>query len=516
MFERNEPEEPGEGGVAELETDGARRTQAVWERAQARAREELGAAAVSSWLAGLRPVASDDERLIFRAPSKFVRDWVTSHYGDCLLRLWNDATLPQADEGEDGASGAVKHKQSLLLRVAPGVLEEGESNLAPGSGNAVNGGFGGGVGGGVGRSAAAGGANGLEEGGERGHSGSPLDERFTFENFVVGKSNELAYTAARRIAEEARASSSFNPLFLYGGVGLGKTHLMHAIAWEARRRYPRRACIYLSAEKFMYQFVRALRFRDTMAFKEQFRQVDILMVDDIQFIAGKESTQEEFFHTFNALIDQNHQIVISADRSPSDLEGIEERIRSRLGGGLVADIHPTDYELRLGILHMKMEEAVKRHNAPKIPAEVLEFLAENIVSNVREMEGALKRVLAYSNFSHRPASIAGTQDILRDLLRANARKVTIDEIQRQVAEHYHIRIADMLSPSRTRAIARPRQVAMYLAKELTICSLPEIGRKFGGRDHTTVLHATRQISQRRAREPELEEDLRLLKRKIND
>ena len=507
MFERNEPEEPGEGVAADLETDGTRGTQAVWERTQARAREELGAAAVSSWLAGLRPVASDDERLIFRAPSKFVRDWVTSHYGDCLLRLWNDATLPEGEEGENGSGGAMTHKQSLLLRVTPGLQETGEEegNLAPESGNGVNGGVGG--------SAAA---SGLEEGMERSHSGSPLDERFTFENFVVGKSNELAYTAARRIAEEARASSSFNPLFLYGGVGLGKTHLMHAIAWEARRRYPRRACIYLSAEKFMYQFVRALRFRDTMAFKEQFRQVDILMVDDIQFIAGKESTQEEFFHTFNALIDQNHQIVISADRSPSDLEGIEERIRSRLGGGLVADIHPTDYELRLGILHMKMEEAVKRHNAPKIPAEVLEFLAENIVSNVREMEGALKRVLAYTNFSHRPASIAGTQDILRDLLRANARKVTIDEIQRQVAEHYHIRIADMLSPSRTRTIARPRQVAMYLAKELTICSLPEIGRKFGGRDHTTVLHATRQISQRRAREPELEEDLRLLKRKIND
>ena len=351
---------------------------------------------------------------------------------------------------------------------------------------------------------------------ERNETGSPLDERFTFENFVVGKSNELAYAAAQRIAAEDKANSSFNPLFLYGGVGLGKTHLMHAIAWETKRKYPQRKCIYLSAEKFMYQFVRALRFRDTMAFKEQFRKVDILMVDDIQFIAGKESTQEEFFHTFNALIDQNHQIVISADRSPSDLHGIEERIRSRLGGGLVADIHPTDYELRLGILHMKMDEAVHRHGAAKIPGEVLEFLAQHIVSNVREMEGALKRVMAYTDFSHRPASIASVQDVLRDLLRANARKVTIDAIQRQVAEHYHIRISDMLSARRSRNVARPRQIAMYLAKELTTRSLPEIGRKFGGRDHTTVLHATRKIAQQRDRDADLAEDLELLRRKLND
>ena len=513
MFDKGEQDEPAAAprtGCAAGDDGGML---AVWERAQARIRDELGGAVFESWIAGLQPVESGDDRLIFRVSSLFVRDWVSTHYGDCLLRNWNDSAALNAGNGADADNGSGGGKRRLFLQTPPahaaGLKPAGLKSAALGED----------VGGnaqkmtGIARIH----ANGAEDKGNgQDESGSPLDERFTFENFVVGKSNELAYTAARRIAEEVRASSSFNPLFLYGGVGLGKTHLMHAIAWEAQRKYPRRACIYLSAEKFMYQFVRALRFRDTMAFKEQFRKVDILMVDDIQFIAGKESTQEEFFHTFNALIDQNHQIVISADRSPSDLHGIEERIRSRLGGGLVADIHPTDYELRLGILHMKMDEAMHRHNAPQIPREVLEFLARHIVSNVREMEGALKRVMAYTNFSHRPASVASTQDILRDLLRANARKVTIDEIQRQVAEHYHIRISDMLSPSRARASTRPRQVAMHLAKQLTTFSLPEIGRKFGGRDHTTVLHATRKIAQERVKDPGLDEDLELLRRKLSD
>ena len=491
MFDKGETEvaqtvaKPYPGAASNIDGD----MQAAWERTQTRLCQELGQAAFNSWLSKLQPVESGDDRLVLRVPTTFIRDWVSTHYGDSLLRIWNDCAAAEADQTGNGRHCRDMRRQRLLLQVVHTQRQQTEDAES---------------------------ADDAEWEGTQGKGGSPLDERFTFENFVVGKSNEMAYAAARRVAEEAHANSSFNPLFLYGGVGLGKTHLMHAIAWEARRRYPQRQCIYLSAEKFMYQFVQALRFHDTMAFKEQFRKVDILMVDDIQFIAGKESTQEEFFHTFNALIDQNHQIVISADRSPSDLHGIESRIRSRLGGGLVADIHPTDYELRLGILHMKMDEAMHhRQNAPKIPREVLEFLAKHIVSNVREMEGALKRVMAYSDFSHRPASVASVQDILRDLLRANARKVTIEEIQRQVAEHYHIRISDMLSPSRTRASTRPRQVAMYLAKELTTRSLPEIGRKFGGRDHTTVLHATRKIAQNRAQDPDLEEDLELLQRRLN-
>jgi chromosomal replication initiator protein len=337
--------------------------------------------------------------------------------------------------------------------------------------------------------------------------GAPLDPRFTFDNFVIGKPNEFATAAARRVAEEAKVP--FNPLFLYGGVGLGKTHLMHAIAWEIRKRHPQRRVVYLSAEMFMYRFIRALRFKDMMAFKEQFRSVDVLMIDDVQFISGKDSTQEEFFHTFNALVDQNRQIVLSADKSPADLEGIEDRVRSRLGWGLVADIHPTTYELRLGILQTKAEKM-----GLQVPPKVLEFLAHKITSNVRELEGALNRIAAHATLVGRPITFESAQDVLHDLLRANDRRVTIEEIQKRVAEHYSIRLADMHSPRRARLVARPRQVAMYLAKQLTSRSLPEIGRKFGGRDHTTVMHAVKKIEELRATDSSFAEDIELLRRML--
>jgi len=334
-----------------------------------------------------------------------------------------------------------------------------------------------------------------------------LDPRFTFESFVVGKTNELAYAAARRVAEAERVP--FNPLFLYGGVGLGKTHLMNAIAWHIRQRSPEKRVIYLSAEKFMYQFVRALRTKDTMAFKEEFRSVDVLMIDDVQFIGGREATQEEFFHTFNALVDQNRQVVISADKSPSDLEGVEERMRSRLGWGLVADIHPTTYELRLSILQSKAEGA-----GAEIPEKVLEFLAHKVTSNVRELEGALNRIIAHMQLVGRAPTLESTQELLHDLLRANDRKITIDEIQRKVSEHYNIRVSDMSSSRRARAVARPRQVAMYLCKQLTSRSLPEIGRKFGGRDHTTVMHAVRKVDELRSTDSGFSEDVDLLRRML--
>ena len=302
----------------------------------------------------------------------------------------------------------------------------------------------------------------------------------------------------------------FNPLFIYGGVGLGKTHLMHGIAWEIRRRDPTRRVIYLSAEKFMYQFIRALRFKDTMAFKEQFRSVDVLMIDDVQFISGKGSTQEEFFHTFNALVDQNRQLVITGDRSPSGLDGMEERLRSRLGCGLVADIHPTDYELRLGILESKLEQL----GAQTTPRRVLEFLAHRITSNIRELEGALNRVVAHATLVGRPVTLETTQELLQDLLRANDRRISIEEIQKRVAEHFNIRVSDMHSARRARAVARPRQVAMYLAKQLTSRSLPEIGRKFGGRDHTTVMHAVKKVEQLSKSDAGFAEDVELLRRMI--
>ena len=336
---------------------------------------------------------------------------------------------------------------------------------------------------------------------------APLDRRCTFEQFVVGKPNEFAYAASRRVAEAAK--SPFNPLFLYGGVGLGKTHLMHAIAWHIRERTPKRTVIYLSAEKFMYRFIRALREQNTVDFKDQFRSVDVLMIDDVQFISGKDSTQEEFFHTFNSLVDQGRQIVISADKSPSDLEGMEERLISRLNCGLVADIHATTYELRLGILQSKAEQL-----AVKMPQKVLEFLAHKITANVRELEGGLNRVVAHAQLVGSDITLETTQEVLHDLLRANDRRVTIEEIQKRVAAHFNIRVSDMHSARRARSVARPRQVAMYLAKQLTARSLPEIGRKFGGRDHTTVMHAVKKVEELSEHDSSFAEDVELLRRML--
>ena len=340
--------------------------------------------------------------------------------------------------------------------------------------------------------------------------GATLDARFTFDSFVVGKPNELAHAAARRVAEGGPVS--FNPLFLYGGVGLGKTHLMHAIAHELQARQPHLRVLFLSAEQFMYRFVQALRERQIMDFKEIFRSVDVLMVDDVQFIAGKDSTQEEFFHTFNALVDQNKQIVISADRAPGEIKDLEERIKSRLQCGLVVDLHPTDYELRLGILQQKAEYYRQQYKGLMISNGVLEFLAHRITTNVRVLEGALTRLFAFASLVGREITLELAQDCLADILRASDRKLTIEEIQRKVAEHYNIRLSDMIGPKRLRNIARPRQVAMYLAKQLTPRSLPEIGRRFGGRDHTTIIHGVRKIEELMSTDSQLSDDLLLLRR----
>jgi chromosomal replication initiator protein len=340
--------------------------------------------------------------------------------------------------------------------------------------------------------------------------GAPLDARFTFDSFVVGKPNELAHAAARRVAEGGPVT--FNPLFLYGGVGLGKTHLMHAIAHELQARRPELKVLYLSAEQFMYRFIQALRDKQVMDFKQLFRSVDVLMVDDVQFIAGKDSTQEEFFHTFNALVDQNKQIVISADRAPGEIKDMEDRIKSRLQCGLVVDLHPTDYELRLGILQQKVDFYRGQYKGLQIAQGVLEFLAHRITTNVRVLEGALTRLFAFASLVGREITLELAQDCLADILRASDRKLTIEEIQRKVAEHYNVRLSDLIGPKRLRTIARPRQVAMYLAKQLTSRSLPEIGRRFGGRDHTTIMHGVRKIEELMTSDSQLADDLQLLKR----
>ncbi len=341
----------------------------------------------------------------------------------------------------------------------------------------------------------------------------PLDPRFTFEKFVVGKPNELAHAAARRVAEGGPVT--FNPLFLYGGVGLGKTHLMHAVAHEIRSRSPEKTVLYISAEQFMYRFISALKDRKMIDFKQLFRSVDVLMVDDVQFIAGKDSTQEEFFHTFNALVEARKQIIISADRAPGEIKDLEERIRTRLQCGLVVDLHPTDYELRVGILQTKAEMYAEQFPGLTIDDGVLEFLAHKITTNVRVLEGALNRLFAMASLVGKPITLEMTQDCLADLLKTSERRVTIDEIQRKVAEHFNIRLSDLIGPKRLRTFARPRQVAMWLAKELTSRSLPEIGRKFGGRDHTTVMHGVRRIKELSEQDPQLADELELLRRTLS-
>ncbi len=456
-----------------------------WQRVCARLRSEFGDAAYNSWLRPLKFERIDDGMVYLQAPTRFIRDWVLSHYGERIRAFW---------QVEDNAVREI----DLSVHPVAGRLQAGNA-----AGASVDGAHGTLPAAPIPAPIPAPSADPQSL-----RMGSSLDARYQFDSFVVGKSNELAYAAARRVADTAQIN--FNPLFLYGGVGLGKTHLMHAIAWHIRERDPGREVIYLSAERFMYQFVRALRDRETMAFKQVFRSADVLMIDDVQFFSRKDSTQEEFFHTFNELVDQNKQIVIAADRAPSDLEDVEERIRSRLGWGLVVDIHQTDFELRLGILEAKLARA----NVGDFPPKVLEFLAHRITSNIRELEGALNRLIAHSHLVGRPINLEMTQEALQDLLRANDRRVTIEEIQKKVAQHFNIRLADMHSARRARAVARPRQVAMYLAKQLTTRSLPEIGRKFGGRDHTTVMHAVKRIEELRQTDAALAEDIDLLRRML--
>ena len=439
----------------------------------------VGDTAYNNWLKQLTFLSVKDQTISFSVPTKFLRDWVVNNY---------------ADKIKNQCKNYIKNIEAIKFVVKPagGRVVPGTARIIKNTDNQWK--------------------NSLDIRSNQSSSpndfGAPLDPRFTFDNFVVGKPNELAFAASQRVAESEDVT--FNPLFLYGGVGLGKTHLMHAIGWKIKEKSPDRKVIYLSAEKFMYQFVRALRYKDTSAFKEQFRSIDILMIDDVQFISGKDNTQEEFFHTFNALIEQNRQIVISADKSPSDLDGVQERLKSRLGCGLVADIHPTTYELRLGIL---IEKAQKR--GVEIPSKVLEFLSHRIVSNVREMEGALNRLVAHATLVGTSITVETAQVVLQDLLKSNNRKITIEEIQKKVAEHFNIRLTDMHSPRRSRSVARPRQIAMYLAKSITSRSLPEIGRKFGGRDHTTVMHAVKKIEELKQEDNNFNEDIELLKRLID-
>ena len=455
-------------------------TQEKWGKLRENLLKIVGRSNYTNWIEPLEFHQLQDGVAVFHVPTNFIGNYVGQNFSDLILHEMNKAGV------------AV---QRLLFEVAASLVPRAapKPKAEP-------------------RAAAA--EKEKPQADTDTLTAAPLDPRFTFEQFVVGKPNELAHAAARRVSEGGPVT--FNPLVLYGGVGLGKTHLMHAIAWELRERAPELNVLYLSAEQFMYRFVQALRERKMMDFKQIFRSVDVLMVDDVQFIAGKDSTQEEFFHTFNALVDQNKQIIISADRAPGEIKDLEERVKSRLQCGLVVDLHPTDYELRLGILQSKIDTHRKTYPGLEIADGVLEFLAQRISTNVRVLEGALTRLFAFASLVGRQIDMELTQDCLADVLRASERKITVEEIQRKVSDYYNIRLSDIIGPKRLRSYARPRQVAMYLCKQLTSRSLPEIGRRFGGRDHTTVMHGVRRIEELKSSDGQIAEDVEILRRALED
>ncbi|MDP8913596.1 MAG: chromosomal replication initiator protein DnaA [Pseudomonadota bacterium] len=445
---------------------------AAWEQVRAGLRRDCGARTFDGWLRPITLGEFDHESatVALELPSQFMADWVQTHFADRLSLAWR-SLLPSVRQvviraGGDGARAPALSEIPARVEPEPPVAEQ------------------------------------------KGLYAAQLEPRYRFETFVVGKANEVAFNAARTLAGAEQVA--FNPLFIHGGTGRGKTHLLHAIGHEFRARRPGAKIIYMSAEKFMVEFVAALRANETIQFKQQLRSADLLMIDDVQFIAGKESTQEEFFHTMNEIISAGRRLVISSDRAPQDLDGIEPRILSRLSWGLVADINQADLELRLNIIIKKLETLPD----VKVPDEVVMFLAKRISSNVRELEGALNRIAAYATMSGRAIDLDFCGEVLANILRANQRRISIDEIQSRVSDHYRIRKAEMTSARRAREVARPRQVAMYLSKQLTPRSLPEIGRRFGGRDHTTVIHAVRQIEKLRAQDPELDSDIRLLTRQL--
>ena len=445
--------------------------EAAWEAIRQGLRRDLGARTFDGWLkpAEVGAFDADSGELAILMPSQFMADWVRSHFGDRLNLAWR-STLPLVREVRIvAAADAPKPAPLLVLEEIP---EAPEPALT------------------------------------RDPNAPHFDPRYRFETFIVGKANEVAATAARTLASTDKVA--FNPLFLHGGTGRGKTHLLHAIGQAFQATHPGARVVSMSAEKFMVEFVRAIRENDTIGFKGRLRSADLLLIDDVQFIAGKDSTQEEFFHTMNEIITAGRRLVITSDRPPQDLDGIAPRILSRLSWGLVADINPADYELRLNIIDAKLADL----HGVEMPRSVVEFLARRLTASIRELEGALNRIAAYAVMTSRTIDVAFVEEVLANVLRANQRRISIDEIQTQVAEHYRIRKAEMTSARRARDVARPRQVAMYLSKQLTPKSLPDIGRRFGGRDHTTVIHAVKQIEKLRACDPEIDAAVRLLTRQL--
>jgi chromosomal replication initiator protein len=463
----------------------------AWGRVKSRLRAELGEDVFASWFRGVELERLDEGCVHLTVATRFLRNWLRSHYYDFVLRLlrseWAEVERVEFRVRQP-LFGNEPPKE--LLRQKPRIAAPVEE--APPLPMPLRTGYG-------------------------GFEGSPLDPRLTFTTFLVGASNRLSHAAAQEVAGAfSTPQQLFNPLFVHGSVGLGKTHLLHAISWDVKQRKPEAQVLYLTAERFMSGFVQALRARDALAFKEKLRKIDILLIDDMEFLQGP-TIQQEFCHTLNSLIDGGRQVVVAADRAPTQLDKLDMRMRSRLGGGLVAEIGAMDYDLRHKILLKRAAEACAETRGLAVSDTVLGFLAERLTESGRELEGAVHRLRASFQLTDEPVTLEVAEQIVRDLMRgAEPRRVRIDDILRTVSKHYGVNRGDLLSGRRNRSIVRPRQIGMYLAKLLTSRSLPEIGRRFGNRDHTTVLHAIRKIEQLMNDDNQLREEVELLKRLLRD
>jgi chromosomal replication initiator protein len=468
--------------------------QESWSRVKGRLRVEVGDDVYSSWFARMDLEANEDGTVRLSVPTRFLKSWIQSHYAERVLACW------QAENAKVVRIELIVRSAVLRTAVVKPKLEQdvGAGDLR-------------GFGNGNGRPLLAGDASGHEALG-----GSPLDPRLTFESFVVGRSNTLAHAAAKQVAAGKRSDPvMFNPLYIHAGVGLGKTHLLQAITWNGNAVGERKV-LYLTAEKFMYGFVSALRTQTALAFKDALRGIGVLVIDDLQFLQGK-STQAEFCHTLNALIDAGRQVVIASDRPPSDLESLDDRVRSRLAGGLVVEMGSLGEELRFEILKARVMAARAHHPGFDVPLPVLAYIAKTVTHNGRDLEGALNRLLAHNKLTGHAVTLEMAEREVRDLIRPQEpKRVKIEDIQRVVARQYNVSRSDLLSSRRTANVVRPRQVAMYLAKTLTLRSLPEIGRRFGGRDHTTVLHAVRKIEGLVGNDMALAEEIEILKRQLQE
>ena len=466
-----------------------------WSRVKSRLRAEVGDDVYSSWFARMDLEAIEEGTVRLSVPTRFLKSWIQSHYAERVLACW------QAEQPDIVRVELIVRSAVLRSAVAK---PKAELEMGAGDGGRFNNN-------GNGRPLLVADATGHEALG-----GSPLDPRLTFDTFVVGRSNTLAQAAAKQVAAAKRGDPvMFNPLYIHAGVGLGKTHLLQAVTWTGNALGERKV-LYLTAEKFMYGFVSALRTQTALAFKEALRGIGVLVIDDLQFLQGK-STQAEFCHTLNALIDAGRQVVIASDRSPSDLESLDDRVRSRLAGGLVVEMGPLGEELRFEILKSRVMAARSHHPSFDVPLPVLSYIAKTVTHNGRDLEGALNRLLAHNKLTGHAVTLEMAEREVRDLIRPQEpKRVKIEDIQRVVARQYNVSRSDLLSSRRTANVVRPRQVAMYLAKTLTLRSLPEIGRRFGGRDHTTVLHAVRKIEGLVGNDMTLAEEIEILKRQLQE